>query len=106
MIITKTPDNTMSNTDDDNIMTSTNNNNNNENITQSSYEQDGVVAKEIAHYLPYFPFKGIPRFYDIGGLLYEPKIFQRVVDIFIERYRGMDIDVIAGYVPKTNSSEC
>jgi len=30
------------------------------------YEQDGEEAKEIAKYLPYFPFKGIPRFYDIG----------------------------------------
>lgn len=60
------------------------------------YEQDGVAAKEIAQYLPYFPFKGIPRFYDIGGFLYEPEVFQRIVDIFVERYREIGIDMVAG----------
>ena len=65
------------------------------------YEQDGDEAREIAQYLPYFPFKGIPRFYDIGGFLYEPAVFRRIVDIFVQRYRGMDVDVIAGYVRYT-----
>ena len=27
----------------------------------NDYQQDGPEAKEIAPYLPYFPFKGIPR---------------------------------------------
>jgi hypothetical protein len=31
------------------------------------YEQDGDEAREIAKHLPYYPFKGIPRFYDIGA---------------------------------------
>ena len=62
------------------------------------YDQDGEEAREIAKYLPYFPFKGIPRFYDIGGFLYEPAIFQKIVDIFAERYAEIGIDVIAGYV--------
>jgi adenine phosphoribosyltransferase len=60
------------------------------------YAQDGPAAREIAKYLPYFPFKGIPRFYDIGGFLYEPHIFQKIVDIFTARYRTLDINVIAG----------
>lgn len=60
------------------------------------YAQDGPAAREIAKYLPYFPFKGIPRFYDIGGFLYEPDIFQKIVDIFAARYRSLDINVIAG----------
>ena len=64
--------------------------------TTTKYEQDGPEAKEIAHYLPYFPFKGIPRFYDIGGFLYEPAVFQRIVDIFANRYREIGIDMIAG----------
>ena len=29
--------------------------------TNNDYQQDGPEAKEIAPYLPYFPFKGIPR---------------------------------------------
>lgn len=60
------------------------------------YEQDGEAAKEIAQYLPYFPFKGIPRFYDIGGFLAQPKVFQRIVDIFASRYAEIGIDSIAG----------
>ena len=65
-------------------------------IVSNKYTQDGAEAKEIAKYLPYFPFKGIPRFYDIGGFLYEPEIFQKIVDIFVERYRELQVDVIAG----------
>lgn len=60
------------------------------------YQQDGQEAREIAKYLPFFPFKGIPRFYDIGAFLFEPRIFQRIVDIFVDRYRHLEIDVIAG----------
>ena len=60
------------------------------------YKQDGEEAKEIAQYLPYYPFKGIDRFYDIGGFLYEPTIFQKIVDIFADRYSAIGIDVIAG----------
>ena len=64
----------------------------------SKYSQDGDEAKAIAKYLPYFPFKGIPRFYDIGGFLAEPLIFQKIVDIFADRYSEIGVDLIAGYV--------
>lgn len=60
------------------------------------YEQDGDEAREIAQYLPYFPFKGIPRFYDIGGFLEKPKVFQQIVDIFVARYNEIGIDSVAG----------
>ena len=60
------------------------------------YKQDGEEAKEIAKYLPYFPFKGIDRFYDIGGFLAEPKVFQKIVDIFVDRYEAIGIDCVAG----------
>ena len=60
------------------------------------YKQDGEEAKEIAKYLPYFPFKGIDRFYDIGGFLAEPEVFQKIVDIFVERYQAIGIDSVAG----------
>ena len=62
----------------------------------STYQQDGPEAKDISKYLPYFPFKGIPRFYDIGGFLYEPEVFQKIVDIFAARYSDLEIDLIAG----------
>lgn len=50
----------------------------------------------LLQYLPWFPFKGIPRFYDIGAFLYEPAVFQKVVDIFVDRYREIGIDAVAG----------
>lgn len=60
------------------------------------YKQDGPEARDIAKYLPYFPFKGIDRFYDIGGFLCEPEIFQRIVDIFVERYVSLGATCVAG----------
>lgn len=60
------------------------------------YRQDGEVAKIIAKTMPYFPFKGIPRFYDIGGFLSKPDVFQKIVDIFADRYSTIGIDAIAG----------
>jgi len=65
--------------------------------TGSKYTQDGEVAKEIAAVTPYYPFKQIPRFYDIGGFMAHPKVFQKVVDAYVERYRGMEIDSIGGF---------
>lgn len=63
---------------------------------KKKYEQDGPEAKEIAQYLPSFPFKGIPKFYDIGGFLANPSIFQKIVDIFVRRYDDIGIDIVAG----------
>jgi adenine phosphoribosyltransferase len=65
-------------------------------VLNNKYQQDGQDARAIAKHLPYFPFKGIPRFYDIGGFLAKPDIFQRIVDIFVERYENIAIDSIAG----------
>ena len=78
-----------------------NSNSNSDNMSsiKKTYEQDGDEAREIAKYLPYYPFKGIPRFYDIGGFLAEPEIFQKIVDIFVARYSGGGdhaIDSVAG----------
>jgi len=68
-----------------------------ESQTSDSYTQDGKVAKEIASVTPYFPFKKIPRFYDIGGFLKHPEIFQKVINAFFDRYKAMDIDSIGGF---------
>lgn len=45
-------------------------------------------ARVVHSVTPYFPFKGIPRFYDIGGFLKNPEIFQLVIDVFVERYKS------------------
>jgi adenine phosphoribosyltransferase len=66
-------------------------------MSEGKYEQDGPIAQEIAAVMPYYPFKGIPRFYDIGGFLSNPPIFQKVVDVFVARCREMNIDKIFGF---------
>lgn len=62
-----------------------------------AYEQDGEVAKRIASVMPYYPYKGIPRFYDIGGFLRHPEIFQEVIDVLVARYKDAKIDSIGGF---------
>ena len=62
----------------------------------SSYEPDGPEAQRIASVIPYFPFKGIDRFYDISGLCSNPTEFQLVIDIFTQRYRELEFDAIIG----------
>ena len=61
------------------------------------YSSNGEVANRIASVTPYFPFKGIPKFYDIGGFLKDPEAFQMAIDVFVERYRDQNIDSIAGF---------
>jgi hypothetical protein len=67
-------------------------------LNKYQYEQNGPEAQRIAAVIPYFPFKGIPRFYDIGGFLARPDLLQLVIDIFASRYESMEIDSILGYV--------
>ena len=64
--------------------------------SRSEYTQDGPVAQRIASVTPYFPFKKIERFYDIGGFLKDPEAFALVVEVLVERYRGCDFDSICG----------
>ncbi|GAB5359342.1 hypothetical protein AAMO2058_000535800 [Amorphochlora amoebiformis] len=64
---------------------------------KKDYTPNGEIAKKIASVTPYFPFKGIKKFYDIGGFLKHPEIFQLVIDVFVERYKKIGIDSIAGF---------
>ena len=63
----------------------------------ADYSSNGKTAQRIASVTPYFPFKGVPRFYDIGGFLKDPEAFQLAIDVFVDRYRGKEIDAIAGF---------
>lgn len=64
--------------------------------SREDYSPDGPVARRIASVTPYFPFKGIDRFYDIGGFLRDPEAFRLCVDVFVNRYRDQDITSICG----------
>ncbi|XP_064952935.1 adenine phosphoribosyltransferase 3-like isoform X2 [Musa acuminata AAA Group] len=60
-------------------------------------EQDpriqGIAAS--IRVVPDFPKKGI-MFQDITTLLLDPKAFKNTVDLFVERYSGKNISVVAG----------
>lgn len=43
--------------------------------------------EKIEASIPVVPFKGIEKFYDIGGLLADPEAMQLCVDVLIERYK-------------------
>ena len=60
------------------------------------YKQDGPEALAIAAVIPYYPFHGVPRFYDISGMTHNPEIFQLCIDVFVRRYRDLGVDSVAG----------
>ncbi|KAF7810126.1 adenine phosphoribosyltransferase 3 [Senna tora] len=45
--------------------------------------------------VPNFPKPGI-MFQDITTLLLDPKAFKDTIDLFVERYKGKNISVVAG----------
>ncbi len=88
-------------------------------MEEETYLQDGLEAKLIASTIPYYPFHGkyqllcrrvslytdlytnhigIDRFYDISGMLSNPEAFHLCIDIFVKRYRTMNVDIVAGLV--------
>ncbi|CAL1401394.1 unnamed protein product [Linum trigynum] len=54
---------------------------------------DGIKTK--IRVVPNFPKPGI-MFQDITTLLLDPKAFKDTVDLFVERYKGKNISVVAG----------
>jgi adenine phosphoribosyltransferase len=60
------------------------------------YTTDGPEARKIASVIPYYPFHGVPRFYDISGMTHNPEMFQLCIDIFVKRYAGLNVDSVAG----------
>ena len=51
-------------------------------------------------FVRYFPFKSIPRFYDIGGFMKHPDIFQKVIDAYVQKYKVRCIHFGAWCSPK------
>merc|ERR550514_441374 len=61
------------------------------------HEPNDAAAREMAALIPYYPFKGIDRFYDIGGLLAHPDKFDQMCETFAARYRAMGLTHICGF---------
>jgi len=59
--------------------------------------QDDRIAgiSSAIRVIPDFPKPGI-LFQDITTLLLDPKAFKDTIDLFVERYKGKDISVVAG----------
>ncbi|KAK4277191.1 hypothetical protein QN277_015221 [Acacia crassicarpa] len=53
------------------------------------------AISEAIRVVPHFPKQGI-MFQDITTLLLNHKVFKDTVDIFVDRYRDMDISAVAG----------
>jgi len=54
-------------------------------------------AMRIAQTLPGYEFKGVPAFFDVGGLTADPEAFQMAIDLLVSRYASKKIDVVAGF---------
>jgi adenine phosphoribosyltransferase len=65
-------------------------------VVVDEFPQDGPEAQRIASVIPYYPFHGVPRFYDISGMTHDPEAFQLCIDIFVRRYSQLGVDAIAG----------
>ena len=65
-------------------------------LEAAEYEHDGPIARQIAAVIPYYPFHGVDRFYDISGMTHNPDVFQLCIDVFVKRYADMNVDAIAG----------
>jgi len=64
---------------------------------RDEYKPNVKVAEEIAAVTAYYPFKGIDRFYDIGGFLQDPEMFAKVIDVLVDRYKDVEFDSIGGF---------
>mmetsp|Transcript_56364 Transcript_56364/g.132153 ORF Transcript_56364/g.132153 Transcript_56364/m.132153 type:complete len:341 (-) Transcript_56364:88-1110(-) len=66
-------------------------------LTAEDMTSEGPLAKEIAAVIPYFPFKGIEKFYDIQGLLKFPKLFNAVCAVMAKRYRKQGVTKLVAF---------
>jgi adenine phosphoribosyltransferase len=63
-------------------------------LSLDDFSSNGDVAKQIAKVIPYYSYKGIEQFYDIGGFLKDPNLFTLCINALITRYKAHDIDSI------------
>jgi len=66
-------------------------------LAPDDMESDGPLAKEIAAVIPYYPYKKIERFYDVSGLLANPKLFNAMCAVMAKRYRKLGVTKILGF---------
>jgi 5'-methylthioadenosine phosphorylase len=64
-------------------------------IESFSREEEIKKLKEKIRTIPNFPTQGV-MFRDITTLLKDKEALQKLIDLFYERYKGMQIDAIAG----------
>ncbi|KAK3273411.1 hypothetical protein CYMTET_18344 [Cymbomonas tetramitiformis] len=56
-------------------------------------DQTDLEVKQIAQHLPWYGPEysphDVPNFYDIAGITENPKVFRKVIDIFVNRYKAL-----------------
>jgi hypothetical protein len=68
-------------------------------ITMADAEQKKQLIADSIRGIPDFPKPGI-LFWDVTTLMLDPKAFQASIDLFVERYKGMNITTVAGEAPR------
>lgn len=58
------------------------------------------LESEIAAALPYYPFKQIPRFYDVQGLLNQPHLFEQMCHMLATRCKDLGVTKIVAFEAK------
>lgn len=66
--------------------------------SEPEFLPDGPEARRIASVIPYYPFHGVPRFYDISGMTQDPTTLKLCIEGFRRRYSAplLKPDFIAG----------
>lgn len=67
------------------------------NKKQRSGSRSANLESEVAAALPYYPFKGIDRFYDVQGLLNKPHLFEQMCDMLAARCAELGITKIVAF---------
>nr|BAQ25452.1 adenine phosphoribosyltransferase [Diplonema papillatum] len=57
-------------------------------VPDQEHEDIKTIAESMYWYSPKFSPKDVPKFYDVSGISENPKIFQLVVNLFVQRYKA------------------
>jgi len=56
--------------------------------------QEEPLVKLVGDNLPSYEFKGVPAFFDVGGLCCNPESFSAAIDVLYSRYKNKDLTSI------------
>ena len=60
----------------------------NHECADQTFVKNAGIANALPWYGPRFSPHDVPNFYDVSGIVENPKAFKAVVDVFVERYEN------------------